>query len=60
LAIRAFMSHRREGLDIEQQIRPVDQDEPGHDEQGGSVQLRGAEIGGGPRPIGFFGLSVPT
>jgi hypothetical protein len=24
------------------------------------VQLRGAEMGGGPRPIGFFGLSVPT
>ncbi len=23
-------------------------------------QLRGAEIGGGPRPMGFFGLSVPT
>jgi hypothetical protein len=23
-------------------------------------QLRGAEIGGGPRPTGFFGRSVPT
>jgi hypothetical protein len=23
-------------------------------------QLRGAEMGGGPRPTGFFGLSVPT
>jgi hypothetical protein len=25
-----------------------------------SNQLRGAEMGGGPRPMGFFGRSVPT
>src|SRR4051794_17101334 len=32
---------------------------PGHDE----IQLRGTEgaaIGGGPRPVGFFGFSVPA
>jgi hypothetical protein len=25
-----------------------------------SYQLRGAETGGGPSPIAFFGFSVPT
>ena len=34
---------------------------PGHDEWWGTCnQLRGAEIGGGPRPTGFFGFSMPT
>jgi hypothetical protein len=33
---------------------------PGHDEWGWHVQLRGADIGGGPIPIDFFGFSVPT
>jgi hypothetical protein len=32
----------------------------GHDEQSGGNQLRGAETGGGPKPIAFFGFSVPT
>ena len=27
---------------------------------GACVQFRGAEMGGGPRPVGFFGRSVPT
>ncbi len=27
---------------------------------GACAQLRGAVIGGGPRPTGFFGRSVPT
>jgi hypothetical protein len=31
-----------------------------HDEWGANNQLRGTEIGGGPRPVGFFGRSVPT
>ena len=35
-------------------------DEPGHDEWGWHAQLRGADIGGGPIPIDFFGFSVPT
>jgi hypothetical protein len=35
-------------------------DKPGHDERGGGNQLRGAEMGGGPRPTAFFGFSVPT
>jgi hypothetical protein len=32
---------------------------PGNDGLGGRSQFRGADIGGGPRPTGFFGLSVP-
>jgi hypothetical protein len=33
----------------------------GHDEWMRCIQLRGTDtIGGGPRPIGFFGLSDPT
>jgi hypothetical protein len=33
---------------------------PGMTGKGGAHQLRGADTGGGPRPVGFFGLSVPT
>jgi len=44
-------SHRRDGLGLVMKF--------GHDERN-TNQLRGMEIGGGPRPTGFFGLSVPT
>jgi hypothetical protein len=44
-------------VEAAEQVEP----NPGPGEQGREPdQLRGAETGGGPSPIGFFGFSVPA